>query len=388
MKYNFDEVVDRKGSDCLKYGVLKERWGRDDLLPLWVADMDFRTPDFIIETLRNRLRHEVLGYTKRGKGWHQAIISWADTQYGWEVKQNELSFIPGIVRGIAFAIQSLTKIGDKIMVMSPVYHPFFLVSQHNDRQVVYHQLKMCNSEISIDFDAFSQDIKGCKILLLSNPHNPGGRVWKREELKRIAKIAYDQSVIVISDEIHADLTFLPYSHIPFASVNKEAEQNSITFMSPSKAFNMPGIVSSYSIIKNDSLRRRFYSYLTASELDEGNMFAYITLEAAYTKGKEWLEQVKCYISNNIDFTEQYLSKHLPDIKMIRPQASFLIFLDCRELGLRQSELVNLFVDKARLALNDGAMFGPGGEGFMRLNVACPRTTLFDALERINHAINQ
>lgn len=385
MKYNFDEIIDRRGTESVKWDAVSERWGRNDLLPMWVADMDFRTPPFVMEALRKRLEHEVLGYTFACEEWYTSIINWLQNRHGWKVKREELTFMPGIVRGLAFAIQCFTKKGDKVMVMPPVYHPFFLVTEKNKREVVYSPLVLRDGQYYIDFDRFRKDIQGCKLLILSNPHNPGGRVWTREELEQIAEICYESKTLVISDEIHADLTLPPYQHITFALVSEKARQNSLVFMSPSKAFNMPGLASSYCIIENKEICRCFQEYMEASELSEGHLFAYLSVAAAYSNGTEWLDQVLAYIQSNIDFTDAFLSEYIPDIKMIRPQASYLVFLDCRTLGLNQKELVDLFVDGAHLALNDGTMFGKEGEGFMRLNVACPRSVLEKALKQLKEA---
>lgn len=386
MKYNFDEITVRKGTDCVKYDGVLETWGRDDLLPMWVADMDFRTPPFIINAIRQRLDHEVLGYTLPCQSWYDSIINWVGKRHGIQVKQEEIGFVPGIVRAIAFAVNCFTEVGDKVMVQPPVYHPFFLVSERNNREVVYNPLEIRDGQVHINFDRFRQDIKGCKLFILCNPHNPGGRVWNLEELKAIADICHENGTMVISDEIHADLTLPGYRHHSFSTVSETARINSITFMAPSKAFNMPGISSSYSLIFNEVIRERFNEFMEASELAMGNMFAYLACAAAYSNGTEWLDQMLAYVKGNIDFTERFLQERIPAISMLKPQASYLIFLDCRKLGLSQEALVNLFVDKAHLALNDGTMFGPEGKGFMRLNVGCPRSILKQALEQLARAI--
>lgn len=387
MKYNFDEVIERKGTDSVKWDGVESRWGRNDLIPMWVADMDFRTAPFVVEALKKRLEHEVLGYTFACKEWSESIVKWLRNRHGWAIRENMLTFTPGIVRGLAFALQCFTEKGDKIMVMPPVYHPFFLVSERNERQVVFSPLALKEGSLYIDFDRFEKDIDGCKLLILSNPHNPGGRVWTKEELHRIAEICYDKGTLVISDEIHADLTLPPYHHSTFALVSEKARMNSLVFMSPSKAFNMPGLASSYVVIENESLLNRFRTYMEASEFNEGHLFAYLSVAAAYSHGTEWLDQVLDYIQGNIDFTENFLKSNIPVIGMIRPQASYLIFLDCRKLGLKQEELNRLFVEDAHLALNDGTTFGKEGEGFMRLNVACPRSVLAQALQQLERAVS-
>lgn len=388
MKYNFDEIIDRRGTDSVKWDGVQERWGRNDLTPMWVADMDFRTAPFVIEALKKRLEHEVLGYTFASKEWSDSIVRWLDERYGWHIHKEHLFFSPGIVRGLAFVLHCFTEKGDKVMVMSPVYHPFFLVSQKNEREVVFNTLELKDGQYAIDFDRFSRDVQGCKVLILSNPHNPGGRVWTKDELARIADICYANGTLVISDEIHADLTLPPYQHQTFALVSEHAKQNSIVFMSPSKAFNMPGLASSYAVIENSELRRKFKAFMEASEFGEGHLFAYLSVAAAYSHGTEWLDQAIAYIQGNIDFTEQYLQEQIPQIQMIRPQASYLVFLDCRLLGLKQKDLERLFVEDARLALNTGTTFGADGEGFMRLNVACPRAILEQALRQLKEAVEK
>ncbi|WP_287645280.1 PatB family C-S lyase [Bacteroides sp.] len=386
MNYNFDEIINRNGTDSVKWDAVESRWGRNDLIPMWVADMDFRTAPFVIEALRKRLEHEVLGYTFACKEWSESIVNWVKERHGWTIREEMLTFTPDIVRGLAFVIQCFTQKGDKVMVMPPVYHPFFLVTQKNEREVVYSPLVLKDGQYHIDFDCFRRDVQGCKLLILSNPHNPGGRVWTKEELSQIADICYESGTLVISDEIHADLTLPPYKHPTFALISEKARMNSLVFMSPSKAFNMPGLASSYAIIENDELRHRFQTYMEASEFSEGHLFAYLSVAAAYSHGTEWLEQVVAYIKRNVDFTETYLKEYIPAIKMIRPQASYLIFLDCRALGLNQDQLNRLFVEDAHLALNDGTTFGKEGEGFMRLNIACPRAVLEQALKQLEQAV--
>lgn len=386
MKYNFDEPIDRRGTDSVKWDGVKNLWGRDDLLPMWVADMDFRTPPFVMDALRKRLEHEVLGYTFACEEWYTSICDWLKKHHQWSITREMLTFVPGIVRGQAFALQCFTSPGDKVLVMTPVYHPFFLVTERMGREVVYSPLDLRDEQYHIDFGRLRTDVQGCKALILCNPHNPGGRVWTVEELRRIAEICKDSGTLVISDEIHADLTLPPYKHHPFATVSEVAAENSLTFMAPSKAFNMPGLGSSYAITINEDIRRKFQTFMEAGEFSEGHLLAYIGTAAAYMHGEEWLEQLLGYLKGNIDFTENYLKAHVPGIGMIRPQASYLIFLDCRALGLPQEELTRFFAEKAHLALNDGTMFGKPGEGFMRLNVGCPRSVLEEALKQLATAV--
>lgn len=387
MKYNFDEIIDRRGTDAVKIEALEGIWGRTDLIPLWVADMDFRTPLFIIDAIRERLDREVLGYTVKSPSWYTSIIRWLDERHNWKIRANDLTYTPGIVAGLAMVIHCFTEEGDKVMVQPPVYHPFFLVTEHNHRKVVYNPLVLEGGQYRMDMERFKEDIKGCKLFILCNPHNPGGRVWTKEELVEVARICHENGTIVVSDEIHADLTLPPYKHHTFAAVSEEAEDSSIVFMSPSKAFNMPGLSSSYCIIKNSRLREKFQAYVAANESDQGHIFAFISVAAAYSNGTEWLDQLLAYIQGNIDYTDEFFRKHMPKIKVIRPQASYLVFLDCRELELPQDELIRLFVEGGHLALNDGVMFGKEGAGFMRLNVGTPRAVLRQAFLQLQSAYN-
>ena len=386
MQYNFDEIIDRRGTDALKVDAVPAIWGRDDLLPLWVADMDFATPPFILDELRSRLAHEVLGYTMRTPRWASSIVAWQRERYGWDIQSEWLNFVPGIVPGIAMVISCFTEPGDAILIQPPVYHPYFHVPQNLGRVVRENALNLVDGQYEIDFERFERDVQGCKLFLLCHPHNPGGRVWREEELRRMAEICHREGVIVVSDEIHADLTLPPYHHIPFAKVSVEAAECSITLMSPSKAFNMAGLTSSYSIISDDTLREKFHRYLAASELNLGHVFAFNSVAAAYSHGTEWLDQMLAYVQGNINYIEQFLATKLPEVEVVRPQASYLVFLDFRKLGLTQKELGSLIVDKARLALNDGAMFGKEGIGFMRLNAASPRSVIAEAMQRLQSAI--
>lgn len=386
MTYNFDELIDRRHTGSVKWDGMKNAFGRDDLTAMWVADMDFRTPPFVMDALRQRLEHEVLGYAMPCEGWDTTICHWLQKRHQWEVRPDWLTFVPGIVRGQAFALLCFTNPGDRVLVMTPVYHPFFLVTERLKREAVRSPLDLHDGHYHIEFDRLRHDLQGCKALVLCNPHNPGGRVWTVDELRRIAELCQESGTLVISDEIHADLTLPPYKHHPFATVSPAAASNSVTFMAPSKTFNMPGVQSSFAIVPDDTLRARFQQFMEAGEFCEGHLFAYIGCKAAFEHGEEWLNQLLAYIQGNIDFTESYLRQHIPAIGMIRPQASFLVFLDCRQLGLEQEALERLFADKARLALNTGTTFGEPGRGFMRLNVGCPRAALKQALDQLAEAV--
>ena len=387
-KYNFDEIIDRKGTSCVKYDGLKNAYqGKENLIPLWVADMDFATPDFIVEALKKRCEHPVFGYTFDDDEYYESIQTWLDYKYHWKTEREWISYIPGIVKGIGLAVQCFTQPGDKVIIQPPVYHPFRLVPTRMGREVVYNPLKLEDGVYKMDFEQLESLIdKDCKMLILSNPHNPGGVVWEKEALVKLAQICSAHGILVISDEIHAEMTYPQFRHHPFATISEEAAACSVTFMAPSKTFNIAGIVSSYALVPNTRIREKFYSFLEAGELNAGTIFAFIATKAAYTYGAEWLQQMRSYVIENVNFVDEYLKKNIPQIKVYRPQASFLVWLDCRELKLTQPELVQLFEDKAGLALNDGTMFGKEGEGFMRLNIGCPRSILNKALESLKKAI--
>ena len=386
--YNFDEVINRKGTSCVKYDGLKDAYqGKENLIPLWVADMDFATPDFIIDALKKRCEHPIFGYTFDDDEYYASILAWLNYKYNWKAEREWITYIPGIVKGIGLAVQCFTQPGDKVIIQPPVYHPFRLVPTRMGREVVYNPLKLEDGVYKMDFEQLESLIdKDCKMLILSNPHNPGGIVWEKEALVKLAQICSAHGILVISDEIHAEMTYPQFRHHPFATVSPEAAACSVTFMAPSKTFNIAGIVSSYAIVPDAGLREKFYSFLEAGELNAGTIFAFTATKAAYTYGAEWLQQMRSYVIENVNFVDEYLKKNIPQIKAYRPQASFLIWLDCRKLGLSQPDLVHLFEDKAGLALNDGTMFGKEGEGFMRLNVGCPRSILSKALESLKKAI--
>ncbi len=390
MKYDFDKLVDRTGSNDVKLEELQTIWGRTDLLPLWVADMDFETPSFITDALKKRLEHSLFGYTKEPDDLWPSVIDWVRDHHQWELKPEWLTYIPGIVRGIGMVVNVFLKEDEKVIVQPPVYHPFFLTPEGNHRGVERNPLKKLeNGYYEMDFENLEKvaDEK-CKLLILSNPHNPAGLCWSKETLQRLAHFCYTHKILVVSDEIHCDMALWDNKHIPFATVSKEAEQNSITFSAPSKTFNIAGIVSSWAIVPNDEIREKFYSWLEANEMNAPHLFSPIATIAALREGEEWRREMLHYVEKNIDFVIDYCKEFIPAIRPLRPQASFLVWLDCRELGLNHDQLQDLFVDKAHLALNDGEMFGPGGEGYMRLNVAEPQSVLKQALEQLREAVQK
>ncbi|MBQ1253277.1 MAG: PatB family C-S lyase [Alistipes sp.] len=388
--YNFDSYVERRGTHCVKYDALKENFGRDDLIPLWVADMDFATPDFIIDALHKRLEHPILGYTLQYDEYWQSVQSWLWQRHGWQVEREWMRYIPGIVKGIGMVINSFTSPGDKIIIQPPVYHPFRLVPEHNNREVVLNPLRpTADGYYEMDFKQLESIIDDkCKILILANPHNPVGITWDKATLARLADIAVKHNIVVISDEIHCDMPLYGNRHTPFATVSENAARCSITFGAPSKTFNIAGIVSSYCIVPNEALRTRLFSWLDANEFDMATIFAMTATEAAFTLGEEWREQMLAYIESNIDFVDEYLKANIPQVKITKPQASYLVWMDFSALGLKHEQLVDMLINKAHLAMNDGAMFGKEGEQHMRLNVGTTRKVLEQAMEQLKEAINE
>lgn len=385
-QYNFNHLICRTGTGCVKVDGMKENFGRDDLVPLWVADMDFATPPFIIEAIRERCNHEIFGYTFATDEYYNSIIHWVKELHQWEIKKKWLTYIPGIVKGIGFVLQCFTQPGDKVIIQPPVYHPFRIIPTMQGRTIVNNPLKLEDGVYKMDFEQLQSVIdKNCKVLILCNPHNPGGIVWDKETLVRLAEICYDHNILVISDEIHAEIVYSGYCHHPFATISDKAAACSITFMAPSKTFNIAGLVSSYAIVPDDTIRRKFFHFLEAGELNSAHLFAYTATIAAYTKGNEWRKQMIEYVQNNVGFIDNFLKENIPALKIHKPRASFLVWLDCRGLNLTQPELVSFFTNKAGLALNDGCIFGPGGEGYMRLNIGCPRSILEKAMRNLEKA---
>ena len=406
MTYDFDKLVDRIGSGDIKHEALMPRWGRSDLLPLWVADMDWETPAFITDALRKRLDHSLFGYTVEPEDFWPSVIDWVRDHHGWSIDRDWLSFVPGIVRGIGIAINVFCDKDDAVVIQPPVYHPFRLTTEGNGRQLVKNPLiEKPDGGYEMDFDNLTTVVEDfnaqgrgkVRLFLLSNPHNPAGICWDKPTLTRLAEFCKEHGIIVISDEIHCDLALWGIRHIPFATVSKAAAECSITFMAPTKTFNIAGLMSSFSIIPNEDIRNRFCSWLQVNELNEPTLFAPIATIAAFRNGEEWRRQMLRYVEGNIEFLTEFLAEHIPQIRAVRPQASFLVWLDCRRLGLDHEELLRLFVDKAHLALNDGEMFfgdetsdmdetGGRGHGFMRINVGTQRSVLLRALNQLKDAL--
>lgn len=388
MPYNFDQLIDRKNTNALKCDFLEFAFKTDDVLPMWVADMDFATPPFIIEALRKRLDHEILGYTIRPDSFTQSVIDWVDQRHQWKIKEDWVKYSPGIVPAINISIMGLTKPGDKILVQPPVYFPFFNSVTDNDRQLVYNNLKLTNGKYEIDFDDLEQKLEGAKLLIFCSPHNPVGRVWTREELLKLGNLCVKHDVIILSDEIHSDLILPGFKHLPLASLSNEISQITLTYLAASKTFNVAGLSTSVVISENEKLLKSYNDFLEKTHLRMGNLFGSIALETAYTQGENWLHELNQYLQENVDYVRSYLNTNISQVRLIEPEATYLLWLDFRELGWSEEQTKEFLIKKAKLGFNYGSIFGPGGEGFQRMNIGCPRSTIKKALSQLNEAFKQ
>ena len=387
-KYNFDKIIDRRNTNSIMTDSLKTIFGREDLCPLWIADMNFEVCPAISDALKKRAAHHIYGYSQATDSYWESIISWAKRRHNWDITREEMTFVNGIVRGYGYAVNFFTQKGDTIVIQQPVYHPFRNVAVGNHRRVVSNDLIKNGDNYEMDLAGLEEIFKTekPKMMVLCNPHNPVGICWSKETLAEVARLARQYNVIVISDEIHGDLALFGNKYTPFCTANEDAAHVSISFAAPSKTFNIPGVTSSWCVIKNPELRKDFFEWLHVNEFSAPTWFSTVATEAAYNHSEEWLEELVPYIEENIKTVEEYCEKNIPGVHAVRPQASFLVWLDCTGLGLDHDALIDLFVNKARLALNDGEMFGKGGAGHMRLNVANSRALLLTALEQLKNAI--
>jgi len=386
MIYNFDETVNRENTDSVKFDLRKEIFEKEDVIPMWVADMDFKTPDFIVNAIKERTKHEVFGYSIRPKSYYNSIVNWVDRRHNWKIEADWISFSPGIVPAINMAVLAFTKPGDNIIVQPPVYFPFFSAIQNNERNQIENPLILKDGRYCIDFDDLAIKLKDAKVLILSNPHNPGGSVWTKEELLKLGEICVKNNVLIFADEIHADLVYDGFEFIPIASLSDDIAENTITFIAPSKTFNMAALATSSVIASNKQIKEKYDKVLDTIHIGMGNVFGSVASEAAYTHGDEWLDQLMDYLTTNLDFAENYFKINIPEIALIRPEGTYLVWLDCSKLNLKGKDLKDFVIHDASLGFNDGRMFGTGGKGFMRMNIACPKQTLEKALENLKDAI--
>ena len=387
--FDFDKVIPRKGTNSLKYDFSVELGKGEDEIPLWVADMDFPTAPAILESLQKKVSHGIFGYSEGKEDYFQAVSGWYEKHFQWKVKKSWLVKTPGVVFAVAAAIRAFTEEGDAILIQQPVYYPFGQVIENNHRKLVSSPLKQNQGHYEMDFEDFEDKIikEQVKLFILCSPHNPVGRVWEEWELRKVGDICKKHGVLVISDEIHNDFVWEDHRHTVFVSLSPEYEDMTITCTAPSKTFNLAGLQISNIFIPNPQLKRKFKKEIAATGYEEIGLMGLVACQAAYEGGEEWLRELKEYIWNNYLFLEKYLAEKIPQLQPVRPEGTYLAWIDCRGLGLTEAEREELIVKKAGLWLDSGAMFGKEGEGFERMNLACPRKTLEAALQRLENAIN-
>jgi len=397
MKYDFDTVCDRKNTDCAKWDYVKSIFGREDVLPLWVADMDFPAAQPIVDALVKRAGHPFYGYTQPGPGVVEAVVERVKRKFDWQIEPEWVVFTPGVIPALNIAIRAFTRPGDEVILQQPVYFPFFGAVTGSGCQIVNNALKLVNGRYEMDFadlqqkfepkDGLHQTASRAKAIILCNPHNPVGRLWSKEEQTRLGEIVIGHGGLVIADEIHCEILFKGFKHTPFGSISPDFARHSIVCLSPSKTFSLAGLEVSSIIIADKKMRESFAN--TRAGLVPGpNLFGYTALQAAYRRGDEWLSQVLDYLQANLDFMLDYFEKRIPLIKVIKPQGTYLVWLDCRALGLDDEKLKDFMREKARVGFDDGYLFGAGGSGFERINIACPRAILAEALSRIEKAVKE
>jgi cysteine-S-conjugate beta-lyase len=387
MPHNFDEFIPRAHTNSVKYDLREKLFGRKDLIPMWVADMDFRVPPAVSQAVKKRAEHEIYGYTFRPESFYRSVTQWTEKRYRWSVSRKWTVFTPGIVPGINLAIMALTNPGDKIMIQPPVYFPFFHAIKKNKRTLVENQLILNNGRYHIDLDDFEEKLKqGVKLFILSNPHNPGGSVWTDRELKEMGKRCCHYGAKIIADEIHADIVFSEHPFTPMASVNEEIAEKTITFLAPSKTFNIAGLSTSIAIVSNLKLRKALEDMIDKIHISHGNIFGQVAMESAYNYGEKWLDELIEYLKDNVRLIEEYMNHHIEGINLVRPEGTYLAWLDCRELPIQNNKINRFMVKEAGVGMNEGATFGKNGTGFQRMNFGCPRQTLKKALENIKLAV--
>lgn len=393
--YNFDKIINRKGTNCLKYDYAVERGKPADVLPLWVADMDFTVSEEITKSLHAAVDHGIYGYTQPKDAYYNAITNWMEKNHNWKTKREWIMKTPGVVFALGAAVKAFTKPGDAVLIQNPVYYPFTNIIRDNDRRVIDNTLVYekrvteGKSQYSIDYEDFERKIvqENIKLFILCNPHNPVGRVWNREELQYLGEICLRHHVIVVSDEIHNDFVYPGFEHTVFANVDPRFAEFTVTCTAPSKTFNLAGLQISNIFISNETLREAFQKEIDKTGYDEPNALGAVACEAAYRGGQEWLDQLRAYLLENLNFLRAYLQEKIPQIHLVEPEGTYLVWLDCSELGISGKELDQFIVEKAGLWLDGGAMFGPSGADFQRVNIACPRATLELALDKLKASVD-
>ena len=388
MRTDFDAAIDRRGTGSLKWDGLRKRFGVEgaDFLPMWVADTEFRTPEPVIDALVRRARHGLFGYSAAPAAYFEAIHGWMRRRHGWDVKEEWIASTPGVVCAVNLLIRTLTDRGDGVVIQPPVYYPFRRGVEDNGCRVLVNRLRLDGDRYRMDLEDLERKLPDAKLLILCSPHNPVGRVWSSDELRMLGELCLHHGVTVVSDEIHFDLVFPGHAHTVFAALSQDIAQQSVVCTAASKTFNLPGLQPAITVIPNPRLRRDFAHTLRACGIPEPNAFCLEAVTAAYAHGEDWLAELLAYLEGNRDFLCRFVETEIPQFRVIRPDATFLAWLDCRALGLESARLEHLLLSKARLVLNQGHTFGPGGEGFVRLNFGCPRPMLEDGLTRLAGAI--
>jgi len=383
---NFDQVVDRKGTNSVKWDLNDRIYGSNEILPMWVADMDFKAPEVVIEALKTQLDHGVFGYTSIPDSTKDAIISWVTNRHNWKLHNEWISYSSGVVTAMSSVVQALTQPGDKIVVQTPIYPPFFQLIERNKRELITSENKLVNSSYEMDFDDLEQKLtKDVKVFMLCNPHNPGGKVWSSQDLKKLGELCLKNNILILSDDIHSDILIGEKPYTPIASLSDELAQQTITFIAPTKTFNIAGLQASVIITPNKSLKVKIDNFQSAQGFFTLNTMGIVGMEAAYGKGEPWFENLLSYLKENLQRLESFLKEQLPMIKLIKPDASYLAWLDLRELGLSDEQIKKLLVEKGKLGLEPGPKYGKGGEGFVRINLGCPKETLEEGLRRLKIA---
>lgn len=387
MDFNFDKIIDRTNNFSAKWSEMNKNFGTNDLLPMWVADMDFLTAPCVMEALKDRLEQGIFGYTTRPSSYNESIVNWLDNRFSWKINQEWLMFSPAVITSISLLIQNLTQKNDKIMIQEPVYSPFHSIVESNERSLVISPLvKLDDGSYVMDYEDIEAKIKDVKVFILCNPHNPVGRVWTREELTRLGEICLKHNVLIISDEIHSDIILKNHKHTPFASISKEFSENTITCMAPTKTFNLAGLQSSFLVISNPYYYEVMDKAFSILDIKRNNAFSLVATEAAYNCGEDWLYELIKYIEDNVDFAIDYIKNHMPQLKVKKPEGTYLLWVDFSNLNVDKKDLKNALINKGRIALSDGSSFGIGGDGYYRINLACPRSMVLEGLKRIEFAI--
>ena len=384
---NFDKKIDRRGTDSVKHNNLKEKFSTEDIIPMWVADMDFKSCKNIINALRERVDEGIFGYVYNDKSIFDAIYKWQEKRYGWKIKKGSIFLANGVVSSISFIINAFTKEKDEIIIQTPVYHPFARVIKESGRKVSANSLKLVDGQYEIDFKDLKKRAKSAKIMILCNPHNPTGRVFSKDELQKIADICIENDLLLISDEIHSDFVYEGHKHIPIASLSKQISKRTITLNAASKSFNIAGLMTSYVICENKKLEAVYKAYIKKFEICDNNIFGTVALKSAYESCDKWLDEMVAYLQDNRDFAYEYIKNHIPLLDVIKPEATYLLWIDFRKLGLDAAKLEKFLVKKAKLGLNNGVIFGKEGKGFARMNFGTQRDVLKEALENLKEAVN-